>query len=703
MGTEHVTDEVAPVVVASLCATPIAQWFAQGDFCYIALCEADTLWLQGIGHEQEVSFQDWNGEVTLYPGLLWSTLALTSAESDKTWWVHGLPSRAAKTFVAKLNQHYVAWAKDKVAAFDAAMPNVKQIIADYYRYPQYMRLSDFRTMRSNVLEKLSECQLPESLVKSFRPQNMAHVEDWLDEDIDLRNDLWQNDELERWETWLDGIESSPLNDTQRDAVVINQDHNLILAGAGSGKTSVLVAKAGYLINSQAMRAEQILMLAFGNDAAKEMAERLTVSVSPDIRVATFHRLAMQLIEQGTGKKPRVAPHATDDSDRRVFFNDFMVEHLKEPVICDRWQTHLARWPIPGMQQNGNWLAGLEASTIDWLWERINLLAQNQQTKAQWKQAINATQLAAEHQQQAISELNLLWAAISAYHKALKSAELVDFNTMIHQATQLIEKGKVEVPWSIVMVDEYQDISPHRLAMIEAMTTKGACPSLFAVGDDWQAIYRFAGAEVGLTTEFAARYPDGHIGALNTTYRFTNMLGDVANRFIQQNKKQLPKTLNAQRQQRKKAVVLLSQDVLEQELSNLAKQKASKSVSVLLLGRTHKQRPTQLGEWQAKWPQLSLHYMTCHASKGQQADFVFILEVNQHVFPMKSRDLGIMKVLQHEESEVPFPEERRLFYVALTRAKQQVWVCADPQAPSPFVDELIAGKYPLTNKLKKGKR
>ncbi len=702
MSTEQIVEESSPELVQELCANRMAQWFVQGDYCYIALLEPNLLWLQGIGQEYELTFEQWNGEINLHHGLFWSTIELTSADASSTWWVHGLPSKEAKAFVALLTTYYVRWAKDKVAAFDAALPQIKDTISQFYDSPYYLRQSEYSAMRQSVDSLLKESDLTDELASSFRPQTMSYIRSWFDDSIEERNANWQCSELDRWSEWLDKIESSPLNETQREAVLVNQDHNLILAGAGSGKTSVLVAKAGYLINSNVAEPEQILMLAFGNKAAKEMAERLAVSVSSDIKVATFHRLAMSLIEEATGNKPTVAPFATDEEARMVFFGELMATHFSENAHSERWQKHLERWAIPGLQKNGNWQEGLDRGTVDWLWQRISLLLQNAFNKSQWKQRITETSLATEHQQHAVSELNLLWPVLSAYQSVLKADQLVDFNTMIHQATQWVNKGKVAVGWRSIMVDEYQDISPHRLALIEALTQQGEKPSLFAVGDDWQAIYRFAGADVALTTGFEQRYPDGHIGVLDTTYRFNNMLGDVANRFVQENKAQLTKKLQAHRQVRKKAVVILNQHLLEQELTALAKQKSSKGVSVLLLGRTHKQQPSALSDWQTKWPELSLHYMTCHASKGQQADYVFILNVDQRIFPMKARDLGMMKVLQHEDTVIAHAEERRLFYVALTRAKRQVWVCATPDSPSQFVEELISNKYPVVNKLRKGK-
>ncbi|WP_413111489.1 DNA helicase IV [Thaumasiovibrio sp. DFM-14] len=690
-------------ILASICANRVAQWLVQGDYCFIAIRGESTLWLQSLTDDLVIEFEQWNGCVNVHHGLCWSTLELTSACGERTWWVHGLPRQKARPFAALLTSYYVAWTKDRVAAFDHALPEIEKTIQQYQAYPFFMRETEYQAMRDTVVSCVALSELPQELLRSFRPRSMAFIDNWLQEELLQRNERWCVQELARWETWLDAIEALPLNHSQRNAVVVNQDHNLILAGAGSGKTSVLVARANYLLTSKTMDANEILMLAFGNQAAKEMAERLAVGALNQIKVSTFHSIAMRLIESATQTKPEVAPFSTDQEARKVFFDTFMAQHYSDPTIVDKWNKHLELWPIPGLQRNGHWLDGIEARTVDWLWSRLGLLQQATLNKAQWKNKIIESSVGGEHQKQAISELNLLWPLLSKYYAYLKEHSQVDFNTMIHHATTLVSKGKATVPWRTIMVDEYQDISPHRLALLEALTHTENAPSLYAVGDDWQAIYRFAGADVSLTTGFETRYPHGHIGVLDTTYRFSNMLGDVANQFVQQNRDQLTKPLNAHRQQRKKAVCLLNQGLLEQELSALAQRQAEKEVSVLLLGRTHKQMPVALDEWQTKWPNLSLRYSTCHASKGQQADYVFILNVERGVFPMKSRDSGLMRALQVEHSDIAYAEERRLFYVALTRAKHQVWVCANPESQSVFVDELATDKYPVVNKLKRKKK
>ncbi|GAM76170.1 DNA helicase IV [Vibrio ishigakensis] len=219
-------------------------------------------------------------------------------------------------------------------------------------------------------------------------------------------------------------------------------------------------------------------------------------------------------------------------------------------------------------------------------------------------------------------------------------------------------------------------------------------SLFAVGDDWQSIYQFAGSDVNLTTEFAIRFPYSTTHALDTTYRFNSQIAEIAGDFIIQNPAQLPKELTAHKEQKQKAVTVLAEDKLARCLARV--NNTPKPLKVLILGRTHKQKPEQFELWQEEYTNLDFTYMTCHSSKGKEADVVLIVGADENFFPMKERAPHLDAALKSSNEEYPFAEERRLFYVAMTRAKNEVIVSYSHQ-PSPFVTELLEGDYAIKKK------
>ncbi|WP_112094608.1 DNA helicase IV, partial [Lonsdalea populi] len=285
-------------------------------------------------------------------------------------------------------------------------------------------------------------------------------------------------------------------------------------------------------------------------------------------------------------------------------------------------------------------------------------------------------------------IRLMAPLLKAWKKALKEEAAVDFPGLIHQAVNLLDKGRFISPWKHILVDEFQDISPQRAMLLSALRRQNRETSLFAVGDDWQAIYRFSGAELMLTTAFEHHFGVGAQCVLDTTYRFNRRIGEVASQFVQQNPSQLKKALNGLRDGNKKSVVLLPDEQLEgllDKMSGYVKPEAR----ILVLARYHHLRPEALLKASTRWPKLNIDFMTIHASKGQQADFVIIvgLQDGKDGFPAPGRESMLEEVLLPKPEDFPDAEERRLLYVALTRAKHQVWLLFRKDEPSVFVEQL----------------
>ena len=140
-------------------------------------------------------------------------------------------------------------------------------------------------------------------------QQMAH---WTERDVEDHRVRYVDCFKEQFADYFDRVESNPLTESQRDACVIDEDNNLVLAGAGTGKTSTMVGRAGFLVKSGQAQPEQILMLAFANKAAKEMQERLDERVDEKGVVAsTFHKLGKDIIASVEKAQPSISPLAQD--------------------------------------------------------------------------------------------------------------------------------------------------------------------------------------------------------------------------------------------------------------------------------------------------------------------------------------------------------------------------------------------------------
>jgi len=295
-------------------------------------------------------------------------------------------------------------------------------------------------------------------------------------------------------------------------------------------------------------------------------------------------------------------------------------------------------------------------------------------------------------------VKLMAPLLKAWKTALKEENAVDFSGLIHQAVIILEKGRFISPWKHILVDEFQDISPQRAALLAALRAQNKQTSLFAVGDDWQAIYRFSGAQLSLTTAFHHYFGEGDRCDLDTTYRFNNRIGEIANRFIQQNPNQLAKPLNSLSAGDKKAVTLLAEDQLDALLDKLSGY-ARPEERILVLARYHHLKPASLEKAATRWPKLQLDFMTIHASKGQQADYVIVvgLQEGSDGFPAPARESVMEQALLPVVEDFPDAEERRLLYVAMTRARHRVWLLFNKEQPSRFVEILKDIDVPVARK------
>jgi len=502
--------------------------------------------------------------------------------------------------------------------------------------------------------------------------------------------------LSQYADFFAGIESSPLNPAQARAVVNGEQSLLVLAGAGSGKTSVLVARAGWLLTRNEAVPDQILLLAFGRKAAQEMDERIEARLhTRDITARTFHSLALHIIQQGSKKVPVVSQLENDTVARQKIFIEAWQQQCSEKKAQAKgwrqWLEEELEWSVPeGSFWQNEKLARRLAPRLD-RW--VSLMRMHGGAQAEMIAG------APEEIRALFSKrVKLMAPLLKAWKTALKEENAVDFSGLIHQAVIILEKGRFISPWKHILVDEFQDISPQRAALLAALRAQNKQTSLFAVGDDWQAIYRFSGAQLSLTTAFHHYFGEGDRCDLDTTYRFNNRIGEIANRFIQQNPNQLAKPLNSLSAGDKKAVTLLAEDQLDALLDKLSGY-ARPEERILVLARYHHLKPASLEKAATRWPKLQLDFMTIHASKGQQADYVIVvgLQEGSDGFPAPARESVMEQALLPVVEDFPDAEERRSLYVAMTRARHRVWLLFNKEQPSRFVEILKDIDVPVARK------
>ena len=295
--------------------------------------------------------------------------------------------------------------------------------------------------------------------------------------------------------------------------------------------------------------------------------------------------------------------------------------------------------------------------------------------------------------------------LERYQETLSNRGEIDFHDMIDKATEHVEAGRYRNPFGYILVDEFQDISPSRARLLKALLDQSPATQLFVVGDDWQAIYRFGGSDIAVMREFAERFGDSERVDLETTFRCSEPIAAVATRFVLANPAQIRKKVRSGRQAEGPCVHIGLSEVQDLSLQSEALGRIAADAarcghegpsSVLVLGRYRHMRPGSLSGLARQHPRLRLSYMTVHGSKGLEADYVVVLGLcsGRYGFPTEIVDDPLLDLVLAAPEEHPNPEERRLFYVALTRARRHVFVLADGGPPSPFVLELIDGNYDI---------
>ena len=281
-----------------------------------------------------------------------------------------------------------------------------------------------------------------------------------------------------------------------------------------------------------------------------------------------------------------------------------------------------------------------------------------------------------------------------YQKHLHENNLIDFADMINQASNYLQDHTVK-DYDYIIIDEYQDISESKSKLIDSII-RNTNAKLFCVGDDWQSIFRFAGSDIYQFTSFVKRYEYSILQKIQKTYRNPQELVDIASKFIMKNKSQITKKIISTKQlnnplhlyaQTNLNIIQLISSVIE----NIIKMHDAREV--LILGRYNFDLDSNdLAQIRSQYPDLIIDFLTVHKAKGLEAEHVIIINNKNHVlgFPSKIADDELLTMVLSHQDEFPYSEERRLFYVALTRAKYTCHLIIQSNQ-SIFIEELKQNK------------
>lgn len=495
------------------------------------------------------------------------------------------------------------------------------------------------------------------------------------------------------------VENHPLDREQRKSIYDPARFNLTVAGAGSGKTTTILGKILYLLQSGFASPPEILVLSFTHDSATELRERflreyyqtfaeqilLRKSPPPDITIETFHSLALKLLRKLWPDFSVETNELSSDSLESKLTNNCELKTEKAHDLDSSEDNILESDSGDNVTQESIIREFLDLHELDPA--TLSLIASKFSSPEYSKLFLTVS----EKYQRELS--------------SLLEKHQTTFSGLIKLAIRYLRSGQIKTQFRYIIVDEYQDLSALRQEFLNLLIESSQA-NLFAVGDDWQAIYGFSGSRVDFTLNFRKFWGDFSLHRISKTYRFGPTIARLSSSFIMQDHTQIQKQIQSQKEDALEPVVEISGDSerLDMEVLTHYFESLPRDSSILFLGRFQIDRLRLLHctqfkltsdsiEFQTR-PDLKVRFLTVHQSKGLEADHVIILNNREaklgfpaHVKdpPLKAeliRIAGELKLDQISENE-----ERRLFYVALTRAKKQVILLTVDGKESSFIKEL----------------
>lgn len=292
-------------------------------------------------------------------------------------------------------------------------------------------------------------------------------------------------------------------------------------------------------------------------------------------------------------------------------------------------------------------------------------------------------------------LNVFNIFLANYELELTKRKLPDFSELINGAADSILKGEYEFKFTHLLVDEFQDISKDRFRLIEAMKSANPNLEVMCVGDDWQSIYRFGGSDISIMRAASTPKVNRKRVDLGETYRLPQEIADLSRKFILKNPLQLQKTVTSKSDLEVPGKVVIHWDTeqaenienLKKVISRIGSPSKDPSKSLRVLARYADNLPDRRllsSLWKGPVEASSVH-----AAKGLEADYVIVMDMVQDFrgFPSTIEDDPVMALVMPEKELHQYGEERRLFYVALTRARRECHLISPLSSPSLFTLEL----------------
>lgn len=460
---------------------------------------------------------------------------------------------------------------------------------------------------------------------------------------------------------------------QTKSIINNYKRYLVVAGAGSGKTLVIVGRVKYLIENLKVDSKKILCISFTNETVNSMIKSFSkYGISVDVK--TFHKLALDIISYKS--KKNIAP----SNLLEYVLDEYFLSYIYVDGCYELLNYYLREYNL-SMDEFVSKYKNVLLSFIK-LFKSLGYLLFNF-LNILYSRKINSDDKIL---------LVLAFKIYILYEEELSSNMMIDFDDMFSLALEKLDSFRF-FKYRYIIVDEFQDTSFVKFSLIKKLIDKFDI-NLMAVGDDFQSIYSFTGCDINLFLNFKKNISSSKIVKLKYNYRNPKDIVDVSRRFVLENKKQLRKHITSSKYIEDSIVMIYCNSYLE-TVCNIIESLDD----VLILGRNNKDVDILVDNINFSYcdelvylkdKNRKVRFLTVHASKGLEADFVVVLNVVNDVlgFPNMMLDNDLYKYLNLNKETFLYAEERRLFYVALTRAKRRIFLLTKKGEESIFLLELL---------------
>lgn len=446
-----------------------------------------------------------------------------------------------------------------------------------------------------------------------------------------------------------------LDNEQTKIVLDNSKYLLVVAGAGSGKTLTILGKIKYLLNNN-INPNEILCISFTKKASLSLKEKIMKEFNINIEVYTFHKLGLEILKNNNYE---IADSNLLDDIINHFFKVDIYNYPKILKLTKKYNIELL------------------TKTINTF---IRLFKCNNYSIQDFSLFLKKIKLTLSYRQYKKEKVFLLLAfnIYLLYSSHLEENNEIDFDDMLIKAASYVKENGYNKNIKYIIIDEYQDTSLVRFNLIKEILTKTKA-NLMVVGDDFQSIYRFTGCDLNLFLDFKKYFPNSNILKIENTYRNSRELIKIAGSFVMKNNHQIKKNLKSDKTVLKPIEIIYYKD-LNKAINNLVKEFND---DYIILGRNNKDINLLSNHFKEK-------FLTVHKSKGLEWNNVLMINLNDNIlgFPNKIKDEKIYRLVTKKIDRYPYSEERRLFYVGLTRTKNKVFLLTNKKNSSIFIKELI---------------